>query len=106
MPQGRLMDYRPILFILLNFLDWLITCIILSYGGIEVMPISKYIINNFGLPGLLIFKVLVSIAIIYLLNIFNMHRLYILLNTSLAIICGFGLITVVCQTSIQYLSHS
>lgn len=43
-------------FIFLNILDYLTTHLLVSTGGLEIMPIGAAIIRDYGLPGLLVYK--------------------------------------------------
>lgn len=93
MQQGKGMKYSlTILFIVFNLLDWLITCNIILHGGIEVMPIAWYIIENYGLLGLLLFKMLTTIIVVSLLHKFKFDRLLLHLNIIMAIICLWGIV--------------
>ena len=75
------MSKREAFFVVLNLIDYCTTNLLLSLGGQEVMPVSDYVIQNHGMLGLFVFKLAVTVFVIYGTRIFSMDdRLWGLLN--------------------------
>ena len=75
------MSKREAFFVILNLIDYCTTNLLLSLGGQEVMPVSDYVIQDYGMLGLFVFKLAVTVFVIYGTRIFSMDdRLWGLLN--------------------------
>ena len=51
-------------FLILNLLDYLTTHILISGDGEELMPVGFHVIENYGMPGLLAYKLLLTFVIL------------------------------------------
>lgn len=79
----------------LNVIDCLCTSIILNNGGVEIMPIARYIIDNYGLHALMMFKLVVSLLVIAGSIYINSVRYLQLAVSAMLIVCvivGIGAI--------------
>lgn len=60
--------HRPIsnaaLFVVLNLLDYITTHILISTDGEELMPLGIHVIENYGFPGLLAYKLFLTAAVV------------------------------------------
>lgn len=86
--------FQIIIFLLLNWLDVVFTAFVILHGGREVMPITGFAIANFGLNGLIIFKILVCMGTILFLQTFDMLRLFKYINILMTIICFIGILSI------------
>jgi len=79
------MSKREQLFIMLNLIDFSTTNLLLSLGGEEIMPVGVAVITAFGMPGLLLYKLAVTLCVIYLFRILKSRdKLWDLLNGAFA----------------------
>lgn len=68
-------------FVILNLLDYLTTHTLISTDGQELMPVGNAIIENYGLTGLLAFKLSLTFLVILLGKVFRFKdSLWELLN--------------------------
>ena len=68
-------------FVILNLLDYLTTHILIAGDGEELMPAGFYVIENYGMPGLLTYKLLVTFAVLGVGRLFRFSSsLWSLLN--------------------------
>ena len=75
------MNKREQLFIMLNIIDFCTTNTLLSMGGEELMPLGLQVIESYGMPGLLLYKLAISLSVIYTLRFFKLReRVWDLLN--------------------------
>ena len=51
-------------FVILNLIDYLTTHILISMDGEELMPAGFYVIETYGLPGLLAYKLLLTFGVL------------------------------------------
>ena len=58
-------------FIALNLMDFCTTGSIISLGGKEIMPVAKSVIDNYGMYGLFVHKLFVTIGFGYLCRNFT-----------------------------------
>ena len=70
---------------MLNIIDFCTTKTLLSMGGEELMPLGLKVIEASGMPGLLSYKLALSVSVIYTLRFFKLReRIWDLLNGSFA----------------------
>ena len=70
---------------MLNLIDFCTTNTLLSMGGEELMPLGLKVIEAYGMPGLLFYKIIVSMAVIYLFKTLKIRaNLWDLLNGAFA----------------------
>ena len=70
---------------MLNIIDFCTTKTLLSMGGEELMPLGLEVIETYGMPGLLLYKLVLSVSVIYALRLFKVReRVWGLLNGSFA----------------------
>tara|TARA_A200000159_G_scaffold78844_1_gene73069 strand:- start:345 stop:632 length:288 start_codon:yes stop_codon:yes gene_type:complete len=75
------MNKKEQLFIMLNIIDFCTTSTLLSMGGEELMPLGLEVIKTYGMLGLLLYKLVVSLSVIYVLRFLNpRERVWDLLN--------------------------
>lgn len=68
-------------FLILNLLDYLTTHILISGDGEELMPVGFHVIENYGMPGLLAYKLLLTFAVLGVSRLFKFSEsLWSLLN--------------------------
>ena len=67
------------LFIVLNLADFCTTFCIVTLGGIEMMPVARGLLDLWGIPGLFMHKLLVTIGFGYLCRNFT-QRWWDILN--------------------------
>jgi hypothetical protein len=68
-------------FVILNLLDYLTTHTLISTDGQELMPVGSAVIENYGLIGLLVFKLSLTSLVILLGKTFSFKdSLWELLN--------------------------
>jgi hypothetical protein len=77
--------HRPIsnasLFVVLNLLDYTTTHILISTDGEELMPLGIHVIENYGFPGLLAYKLALTAVVIGVSKLANFRdSLWNLLN--------------------------
>lgn len=68
-------------FIILNLIDYLTTHILISMDGEELMPVGFHVIETYGMPGLLFYKLSITFAVLIASKVFNFSdSLWNLLN--------------------------
>ena len=68
-------------FIVLNLLDYLTTHLLISMDGEELMPLGASVISDYGMPGLLFYKLSVTLAVLIIAKRFRFKdSLWNLLN--------------------------
>ena len=80
--------YFFISFVMLNLVDALTTCSILSLGGVEVNFLPALIIERHGMPGFFLFKVLAPISLSALC--FKKSDIWDFLLVLFALICAWN----------------
>ena len=69
------------LFVILNLIDYLTTHILISMDGEELMPVGFHVIEAYGMPGLLTYKLLITFAVLGVGKLFKFSdSLWNLLN--------------------------
>ena len=58
-------------FVILNLIDYLTTHILISMDGEELMPIGFNVIEVYGMPGLLTYKLLLTFAVLGVAKLFK-----------------------------------
>ena len=58
-------------FIILNLIDYLTTHILISMDGEELMPVGFHVIEAYGMPGLLAYKLLVTFFVLGVGKVFK-----------------------------------
>ncbi len=75
------MSKQEQLFVMLNIIDFCTTKTLLSMGGEELMPLGLKVIESHGMPGLLLYKLIVSFSVIYFLRFLKLrNKFWDLLN--------------------------
>jgi hypothetical protein len=87
---------KSVLFIALNVLDCALTYIIIHNNGIEVMPISRWLLLNFGFSAFATAKVVFASLVVVAVYMFRRPRMLNMLNVLMSIVCLIGLISITC----------
>ena len=56
-------------FVILNLIDYLTTHILISMDGEELMPVGFHVIETYGLPGLLFYKLALTFCVLWTANV-------------------------------------
>ena len=68
-------------FIILNLIDYLTTHILISMDGEELMPVGFHVIETYGMPGLLFYKLALTFFVLWVARVFKFpDSLWNLLN--------------------------
>jgi|SaaInlV_120m_DNA_3_1039746.scaffolds.fasta_scaffold18646_2 hypothetical protein len=67
---GRSLSHQAF-FAVLNLLDYFLTHSLISAGGEELMPLGAHMIEDYGMYGLFIYKVVVTCVVLLILNSLN-----------------------------------
>ncbi len=68
-------------FIILNLIDYITTHILISMDGEELMPLGFHVIENYGMPGLLFYKLSLTFCVLAIAKAFKFtDSLWSLLN--------------------------
>lgn len=72
------------LFAVLNLLDYSTTYLLITTGGEELMPLGASVIEDYGILGLLFYKLIVTLAVIFCSKRLFTESLWSLLNGAFA----------------------
>jgi len=86
---------KAVLFINLNILDAIFTGGALSKDAIEIMPVSSWILNNFGYNAFFTAKIVFACFVLLLIYVFRRPRILNMLNAVMAAVCVVGLFSLI-----------
>lgn len=88
MPKARITKNRKLsngdLFAVLNLLDYSTTYLLITTGGEELMPLGASVIEDYGMLGLLFYKLIVTLVVIFCSKRLFTESLWSLLNGAFA----------------------
>jgi|TARA_R110000851_G_scaffold201021_1_gene352203 hypothetical protein len=88
MPKTRIIKNRKLsngdLFAVLNLLDYSTTYLLITTGGEELMPLGASVIDGYGMLGLLFYKLVVTLIVIFCSKRLFTESLWSLLNGAFA----------------------
>jgi hypothetical protein len=72
--QSMLYPNEHTWFVFLSAMDVMLTWVILKYGGVEVNPVARLVIDHWGLTGALIFKFSLMLFVIIVCEVVGRQR--------------------------------